>query len=191
MNRRGVPRPAPLTVHADSNIVLAQHARERLAGELAALVGIEDVRPPIAAQRLSQGVDAEIGIQGVRHLPGKHLAQVPVDNGDEIHESPGHRNVGHIGRPNLVGVINRQAIEQVRLHWARRVTTAQLALRIQCRDAHLPHQTLDALAIDGELVEVCQPVSNPSGAVIGLLQVTWVDSLHQHQQLALLCHYQG
>jgi len=36
------------------------------AGELAALVGIEDFRLAVSGQRLVQGFDAEGGIHGVR-----------------------------------------------------------------------------------------------------------------------------
>ena len=47
-----VVAPGALTVHADGNPVREQDAGERLAGELAALVGVEDLRPAMFADGL-------------------------------------------------------------------------------------------------------------------------------------------
>ena len=55
---------AAAPVHADRHPVAAQHAGETFAGELAALVGVEDLGPPLA-QRLLQGLDAEARIQQI------------------------------------------------------------------------------------------------------------------------------
>src|SRR3954452_25529624 len=43
-----VVAPGTLAVHADGDAVPGQHAREGLAGELAALIGVEDLRPAVA-----------------------------------------------------------------------------------------------------------------------------------------------
>src|SRR5215213_2919813 len=54
-----VVAPSTLAVHADRDPVPGQHAGEYLAGELAALIGVEDLRPTMASQSLFQGLDAE------------------------------------------------------------------------------------------------------------------------------------
>jgi hypothetical protein len=62
MNSEGIARsavvhPAAAAVHRDANAGVNQHARERRSGELAALVGVEDLRPAVPGQRLLQGLD--------------------------------------------------------------------------------------------------------------------------------------
>jgi hypothetical protein len=44
--------PATFAVHADLDAVAFQQSREIEAGELAALVGVEDFRPAVAVERL-------------------------------------------------------------------------------------------------------------------------------------------
>jgi hypothetical protein len=58
-----------LTIHADPDAVGLQHAGEVDAGELAALVSVEDLRPAEPPQRLFQGIDTEVGVQRVRNPP--------------------------------------------------------------------------------------------------------------------------
>src|SRR5438132_13710848 len=51
--------PSPFAVHADGDGVLDQHASECGAGELAALIRVEDVRLAVASESLLQGLDTE------------------------------------------------------------------------------------------------------------------------------------
>ena len=53
-------------VHGDRDAGVLEHIGEVKAGELAALVGIEDLRLAVSGQRLLQGLDAEPRIHGVR-----------------------------------------------------------------------------------------------------------------------------
>ena len=46
-----------------------QHAGEVSAGELAALVSVEDLRLAEPPQRLFQRIDTEVGVQRVRNPP--------------------------------------------------------------------------------------------------------------------------
>lgn len=55
---------------ADLDLALLQHANKVIAGELAALIGVEDLRPP--SQRLLQRLDTEVGVQGVGQAPGQN-----------------------------------------------------------------------------------------------------------------------
>ena len=54
----------PFPIHADFDSMLLQQPGERLPGKLAALVGVEDVRPALP-ERLFQGLNAETSVQGV------------------------------------------------------------------------------------------------------------------------------
>ena len=49
-----------------------QHRREGVAGELRALIGIEDFRFAVTGDRFFDGLDTEIGRQRVRHPPRQH-----------------------------------------------------------------------------------------------------------------------
>src|SRR3954454_13745451 len=75
-----------LAVHADPDAVGLQHAGEVGAGELTALIGIEDLRPAEPSQRLFQGIDTEVGVQRVRKPPGQHRPRVPVHDRHQVDE---------------------------------------------------------------------------------------------------------
>lgn len=95
--------PRAPTVHADGNFLAQQHADEGQAGELAALIGVENLRFAEARQRFFQSLDAEIGLHADRHSLGQYLAAEPVNDGYEIDEALRHRNVTDVGCPDLVG----------------------------------------------------------------------------------------
>src|SRR6266481_3815497 len=67
---------APLAIHANRDLVPAQHPGEVVAGELAALVGVEDLRPTKASERFLERLDAEIGAERVRQPPGQYRTTV-------------------------------------------------------------------------------------------------------------------
>ena len=50
---------------------------EGAARELAARVGVEDLRRAMAGQRVVEGFDAEARAEGVRQPPGQHLPGSP------------------------------------------------------------------------------------------------------------------
>ena len=52
-------------IHGDRGLRVLENTGKVIAGELASLVGIEDVRLAVSGQGLSQGLDAEAGIHGV------------------------------------------------------------------------------------------------------------------------------
>ena len=86
--------PTPFPVHADLDAVVGQESRELLAGELAALIGIEDLGLARLCERLLDRVQTEIGRERVGESPGQHPATGPVEHGEQIDEAPCHRNVG-------------------------------------------------------------------------------------------------
>src|SRR5688572_2597243 len=59
-----VVAPGTLAVHADGDPISGQRTGESLAGELAALIGVEDLWPAVAGQGLFQRLDAERRLQG-------------------------------------------------------------------------------------------------------------------------------
>jgi len=68
---------AALAVHADLHARFLEPARERLAGVLSALVGVEDLRPRDGQIPL-QGLHAERRVERVRQLLDQHGPTKPV-----------------------------------------------------------------------------------------------------------------
>ncbi len=112
--QHGIP-PTPFSIHADLDAVVRQESRELLAGELAALIGVEDGRGTMLSDRLLDRLQAEVGGQPGGHPPRQHPATGPVEHGEQIHEAPRHRNVGYIRRPDMIGTIDRQIAEEIRI----------------------------------------------------------------------------
>ena len=57
--------PASLAVHADGHRMGFEHRRKRLGRELSALVRIEDRRRSVVDERVLEGLDTEVAVEGV------------------------------------------------------------------------------------------------------------------------------
>src|SRR5712672_2426655 len=136
---------APLAIHANRDLVPAQHAGEVVAGELAALVGVEDLRPTKASERFLERLNAKIGAERVRQLPGQHRAAVPVHDRYQVEKAPGHRDVSDVGAPDLVSPGDRQAAEQVGIGLVRDGRLARIRSLVDGDQPQQAHQTLDPL----------------------------------------------
>ena len=78
---------AASAVHGDGDAGVLEHGGELQAGELAALVGVEDLGAAVAFQSLAEGLCAEAGIEGVGEPPGEHPAGGPVHDGYQVQEA--------------------------------------------------------------------------------------------------------
>src|SRR5206468_1482165 len=96
-----VVAPGALAVHADCDAVVGEHAGEGRAGELAALIGVEDVRLAVTSQRILQRLDAEYRLHRDRQPPRQHATAEPIEHDGQIHEATCHRDVGDVHRPHL------------------------------------------------------------------------------------------
>src|SRR3982074_1700389 len=74
---KDIVRVAALAIHADRDRVVLQGAGEVVAGELAALVGIEDLGPAIPGEAVLERLDTELGAERVRQPPPQHPAAHP------------------------------------------------------------------------------------------------------------------
>src|SRR6516162_4664251 len=61
-----VVHTATFAIHADGDTAPIEHCDDLGVGELAALVGVEDLRPAVSGQRFLQGLDAEVRAERVR-----------------------------------------------------------------------------------------------------------------------------
>src|SRR5438552_17989519 len=109
-----------LAVHADGDPMSLEGGGEIVAGELAALVGIEDLRPAVARERFLERFDTKIGAEGVRESPRQHRAAHPVHDDYQVEEALGHRDVGgNVRAPHLIDPLDREPAEEVRIGLVR------------------------------------------------------------------------
>jgi hypothetical protein len=81
----GAPEPfdedviaeATAPIHADGDAMRAKYAGEVVVGELAALIGVEDLERSLA-QRFLQGLDTKTRIEQIRQAPRQHVAAHPT-----------------------------------------------------------------------------------------------------------------
>ena len=74
-------------------MVVDQHAGEFGTGELAALIGVEDLRAAVFCKGFLDSIDAERSLHRVRQSPGQDASCEPVHHGSEIDEAARHRDV--------------------------------------------------------------------------------------------------
>ena len=82
-----VVAPGALAVHADRDLQAAERAGKCSTSELAALVGVEDLRLAEPRQRFFERFDAERRFHRDRQPPRQHTAAEPVDHRRQIHEA--------------------------------------------------------------------------------------------------------
>src|SRR4051812_48571492 len=136
-----------LAVHADLDLAVLQHADKVIAGELAALVSVEDLRLSKPSQRLLQRLDTEVGVQGVRQAPGQNGTAVPIHDHHQVQKAPGHRNTGDVRTPDLVDAVDRQTAEQVGILDVLRSGLAGMGTLVDRHQPHQAHQPLHPLAV--------------------------------------------
>jgi hypothetical protein len=111
-----VVHPATLAVHADAAAGGLPPIEPVPGGVLRALIAVENLRNPEADKCLVQGGEAEISRERVGEPSSQHLAAGDVEDGHQIQEPVGHRQIGDIGGPDLVRALDRDPIQQVRMN---------------------------------------------------------------------------
>ena len=110
--------------------------RRPVESALTALVRIEDIGRAVLDDRLLEGLDAEPHIHRDQQPPGQHLPAVPVDHGHQIDEAFGHRYVGDVRGPNLIGPRDGQGAQQARVDVVAVCLSAGIELSVQRSQAH-------------------------------------------------------
>ena len=95
--------PSPLAVHADLDLRLAQYIDPVAAGELAALIGVEDLGRAMTGDSPFQSFNAELSVHTVGQPPRQNLAAVPVHDRHKVQEAAPHRDVGDVCAPDRLG----------------------------------------------------------------------------------------
>ena len=114
-------RPLPsMLIRTPAALQLVQ---ERGAGELHALIGVEDFRLAMSAHRFLQRLDAEVRLHGDRQPPRQNPPAEPVHHRHQIHKPFGHRNIRDVGAPDLVRPVDDQTPQQIRVHLVIRMAS--------------------------------------------------------------------
>lgn len=137
-----VVHPAALTIHRDADVGILQGVGEGEAGELRALIRVEDLRSAEAGDRLLQRGDAEVSIHRIRQPPSQNLAAEPVHDGDQVQEASAHRDVGYVCAPDLVRPVDGQMPQQIRIGLVPRMWLTGLRALVDRRQTHLGRLTL-------------------------------------------------
>src|SRR6516225_1606670 len=74
----------------DRDTVRDKNVRKRTTCELAALIGVEDLRPAIEPQSLVDSVNAKLRTKSDRKTPGQNAARKPVHDPGEVEETACH-----------------------------------------------------------------------------------------------------
>ena len=77
--------------------------------------------------------------------PSHHVPAVPVHDGHQVQESPGHGQVGDVSRPHLVRPGDRQIPQQVGIDPASRRWLAGARLPVDSPQSHQSHEPLHPL----------------------------------------------
>jgi hypothetical protein len=94
--------PVAFTVHADLDAIGVERAGKFVAGELTALIRIENIRCPVTCDHFLQGFYAKAGVHRVRQAPAQYFATMPVHHCHQIEKALGLGNITDIGRPHQV-----------------------------------------------------------------------------------------
>ena len=106
---------ASLAIHADRNVLRLQRAGELMTRELGSLIRVEDFGFAKRRKRIVQSIHAKVDVHAVGQSPRKNIAAEPIHHGNQIQEAKLHRNVRDVATPNLVGPIDFEVAQQVRI----------------------------------------------------------------------------
>ncbi len=104
----------------------------------------------------------------------------PVHDRDQIQEPTLNRDVGDVGAPDLIGSVDHQIPEQIRVNpvsWVGVTGSRRLIDRLQ---SHQPHQASNAMTTDADTF-AAQLTHHLAGAVKRILEEQLVNTTHQRQ----------
>jgi len=167
-------------VHRNRDACSLEPAGEGGAGELRALIGVKYFRRAVPRQRFVERRDAKARIHRVRQAPGQNRPAGPIDDRHQIQKAKRHRNIGDVAGPDMIGLGDAHAAQQIGIDPVAGRGFAGAGARNQRLDPHHAHQPLHALAVDAVACLVEFEHHSPR-AVKRPLQMQFVDPPHQGQ----------
>ena len=109
----GIVPPASFAVHGGADTIDFEQVGKSLRSELRALIGSEDLRCTIVVDGFLGRCQAGCCAQNIRYPPGQHLAGIPIDDHSQIDKTSGHRKIGDIRRPDLIGPLYTHMAQRI------------------------------------------------------------------------------
>ena len=91
-----------VSIHALTDVKLLQQRFVSVAGELTALIGVQNARNAMGCYSILDRLDHIDGIQRVGQVPANDHTAVPVDDGGQVHMAVLHFDVSNVDGPDLI-----------------------------------------------------------------------------------------
>src|SRR6201997_2594935 len=175
-----VVSPSPLAIHIDRYSPVGKDTGERRAGELAALICVEDVRLAVTSQCIFKCRNAERGFHSDRQPPRQHAATETIEHDGEVDKATRHRNIRDVHRPDLVRPRDLKAPQQIRVDLVAKPRRGGARTAIERFYPHAPHQrsympTADLAPLGS------QQTSQHARTGEWVLQVQPIEAMHDRQ----------
>src|SRR3954454_8490043 len=177
---KNVVPPGTAAIHAHRNRVLQQQPREGHTCELRPLIGIENLRPPIAGERLLHRLEAEVDVYCDRQPPRQDPPAEPINHSRQIDEPARHRNIRDIHAPHLVRSLDRQPAQQIRVDFVPRPRLRRVGLAVDRLDPHPPHQRGNQFPANHHPLATQQVAQHPA-ARQRVVQMQLIDPTHDRK----------
>ena len=136
----------------------------------------------LSRRRSNTGDSTFFSMSRALQAPAQDFPRMPVHDCDQIGKSPGHGQIRDIRTPHLVGTVDLQVSQQIRVDPMGLVGLAGfLTARVGGPAPHQSHQTLDPLAVDRQPMIIEQGITDPPGPVERQTKVNLVNPPHQRQ----------
>ena len=119
-----VVSPSAFAVHAQFATLIKHRCRNFCSCALTALVSIDNLGLTEFGECLLKDFYGMTRLQGDGHFVREHLAASYIDHSRQVNKALGHRNVGGVQCPDLVGPDDGQVPEQIRVDLVARLSFA-------------------------------------------------------------------
>lgn len=178
-----VVAPSPFAIHTELAALGFDRLDEIGGRELAALIGVDDLRPSVTGESLFEYIYGMTRFQRNGDFGSQHLTTDPVNDAGQVDKAFGHRDIGRIQRPDLVGFPDGDAAQEIRVDRMPRMLLASARLAEQGFNAHAFHEVAYPIPADMGVTQSVDLVTQLPGTHEGMLQVQAVDVTHEFQIL--------
>ena len=126
---------------------------------------------------LAEAFSAEPRIHGSGEFPSEHLPRIPVDDGDEIHESAFQSDVGDVTSPDLVLPVDFQSPQEIWILHMLPVRDTRVSLRIHSLYSELVHCSSDHLPARTDIVVSEKDLPESPLSEVGRERIYLVDQM--------------
>lgn len=136
-----IVRGTPFSIHGDFHSLQTFDVLDVfLTGELASLVGVDDLRRPVSSDGLLDTAHHPFGIHRVGDVPADSVPAVNIDDGHQVYKPLAQWDVADFELPHLVGPTDVQTPEQIGILVLGRIADRGLRLAVNRRNGHKAHQ---------------------------------------------------